>query len=360
MEELLPGEDLHALDVLLEAELPVLERVAKGVHGVVRGELRRLALQPPRRIARGRVRCQRLSRIGRAARRAQPGQQLAAVGEAGRHGALQPHPLLFQAADAAAHGVAPCPEAGLQRGQGMDVPVDAAAEGRRVPAQSRGELVDQHRVHAPPLLLHRRRSGGCRVGEAEGGRQRVAHPQGRDEAPHEAGEAGARHGPVLEVRQRAVDAAGAVVDEGVVGDERRRRRGGERVDERRAVGVLPGEPHSEEDRRQGGGDGEEAPRVEQHGGGAVVAGVGIDGGREGGELLEDGEDVLPDEPPEVRVLVRGQRRVHQHHRAGGRRRRHARRPVLASESNTPRDSDSDRDNKGRRDEAVLLVRIGKK
>lgn len=56
------------------------------------------------------------------------------MGEVGRHDTLQPHPLRFQVADAAVHGVAPFPEAGLQQGQGMDVPVDAAAEGRRVPA----------------------------------------------------------------------------------------------------------------------------------------------------------------------------------------------------------------------------------
>jgi len=49
------------------------------------------------------------------------------VGEVGHHDALQPHPLRFQVADAAVHGVAPFPEAGLQQGQGMDVPVDAAA-----------------------------------------------------------------------------------------------------------------------------------------------------------------------------------------------------------------------------------------
>jgi hypothetical protein len=58
----------------------------------------------------------------------------------------------------------------------VDVHVGDAAEGAGVPAQPRGELVDQHRVHAPPLLFRRRRSGsgsgsGCGAGggEAEGG-----------------------------------------------------------------------------------------------------------------------------------------------------------------------------------------------
>lgn len=61
MEKLLPSKHLDTLDVLVEADdaLAVLEGAAKGVDGVVHGELRRLALKPPWRVAARRpVRCQ--------------------------------------------------------------------------------------------------------------------------------------------------------------------------------------------------------------------------------------------------------------------------------------------------------------
>ena len=62
----------------------------------------------------------------------QPGEQLPMVGKASRHATLQPHPHFFHVEDGAAHGVARCTEASLQRGHGVDVHVGASAEGRRL------------------------------------------------------------------------------------------------------------------------------------------------------------------------------------------------------------------------------------
>lgn len=51
----------------------------------------------------------------------------------------------------------------------MSSAAPARKEGGRVRAQPRGELVDQHHVHALPLLLRRRRrSGPGRCAAAEG------------------------------------------------------------------------------------------------------------------------------------------------------------------------------------------------
>lgn len=79
--------------------------------------------------------------------------------------------------------------------------------------------------------------------------------------------------------------------------------GGEYVDHRGFEGITLVQPYREKDWLHGGRYGEDTMGVEEVDGGTIVVGEGAGGGREGGEVLEERDKVLPDEPFEVAVDV---------------------------------------------------------
>ncbi|KAJ8492553.1 hypothetical protein OPV22_014274 [Ensete ventricosum] len=78
---------------------------------------------------------------------------------------------------------------------------------------------------------------------------------------------------------------------------------GEYVHDGRPTRVALVKPYHHEDVRSRGRYGQEAMRMEEVGSGAVVVGEGVRAGREGGEVVEEGEEVLPDYPFQVVVGV---------------------------------------------------------
>lgn len=78
---------------------------------------------------------------------------------------------------------------------------------------------------------------------------------------------------------------------------------GEYVDNRGFEGITLVQPYCEKDWLHGGRYGEETMDVEEADGGTVIMDEGVGGGREGGEVLEEREKVLTDEPFELVVDV---------------------------------------------------------
>ncbi|PON54405.1 hypothetical protein PanWU01x14_194840 [Parasponia andersonii] len=150
-------------------------------------------------------------------------------------------------------------------------------------------------VHGFPSRHERRvRKTGAAAGGDRRRRQGVVVGEEADEVSDEVRERTPGVGPGVEVRTGG-DAGGR--DEGVVRPESRAR-GGVRGDENdwRHERVVLVEPDGEWDEGSGGGDVEVSGDTEEAGRHAVVVDECAGGGSETGEVLEEGDEVVSDEP----------------------------------------------------------------